>query len=111
MNGRPSNFTHSFIPEALSGRSSRIGVAPRAVIASALTMAYMRKSTLHDSPNVGISVVAPHVAIIGARKEAIAFDELTECQGRRKLVAAYKVGHQRIERCSHYGVADSKQRE
>ena len=39
MKGRPSSFMHSLIPDALSGRSSSIGVAPSTAIDSTLTAA------------------------------------------------------------------------
>lgn len=73
MNGRPSILRQLTMLDALNCFSSSMGVAASNEIERKLMTAYITNSARQPSPKVGNAVVAPHAAIIGARKEAMAF--------------------------------------
>ena len=73
IKGEPKSLRQSENPEALSGRSSSIGVEPNQRTAITAIIIYTGKSILQPRPKVGMACVAPHMAIYGARKDAMAF--------------------------------------
>ncbi len=72
MKGRLSSLTQAPMPEALSGRSSSMGVAASRAMDRKLTTAYITKRARQPRPKVGKAVVAPQAARMGARNEAMA---------------------------------------